>query len=330
MKIKLAILGATGTVGQKAIKMLENHPLFEVSELVASDKNIGKDFGEVCNWREEGEIPTRLCQTKLIDYRQVTAPYAISSLPSEIALEAEPYLAEKGIHVVSNASTFRRDPVVPLLIPEINGDHLELIKKQKTKGKLITNPNCSTVFLALGLAPLLSFGPIEQVSVVTLQALSGAGYPGVPSLDILGNIVPNIGGEEEKIEWEINRILGQVEKRNGLLVTAHVNRVPVLNGHTVVMHVTFKNPVKVEDVEKKLKLLASEQPQLYAYYSGEFRPQPLKDISAYDQRAHLGRLKQGANDRTIGLLSMGHNLVRGAAGAAILNLELLHRTLTQR
>lgn len=329
MKINIAILGATGTVGQKAIKMLENHPLFQVSELVASDKNNGRKFADVCHWREEGEIPERLKNSKLLDYREVTAPYAISSLPAEIALEAEPYLTKKGIHVVSNASAFRRDPLVPLLIPEINSTHLSLLTKQQTAGKLITNPNCSTVFLALGLAPLLSLGEIEQVSVVTLQALSGAGYPGVPSMDILGNIVPNIGGEEEKIEWEINKILGTAEKLNQLAVTAHVNRVPVIHGHTVVMHVTYRNSVSVETVQEMFEKLSLERPELYRFYTESFRPQPLKDITSYDQRAHIGRIKQGANDRTIGLLSMGHNLVRGAAGAAILNLELLHQYLNK-
>lgn len=327
MKINIAILGATGTVGQKAIKMLENHPLFQVTELVASEKSTGKFYKEACLWREEGDIPERLKNTKLIDYRDVSCAYAISSLPTEIALEAEPYLANKGVHIVSNAAAFRRDSKVPLLIPEINSDHLSLIHKQNTSGKMITNPNCSTVFLALGLAPLLKFGNITHVHVVTLQALSGAGHPGVPSLDILGNIIPNIGGEEEKIEWEIKKILGDAEKALQIPVTAHVNRVPVLHGHTVVIHVSYDKDVSVEEIKKEFCQLAKNQPELYAVYDEEFRPQPLKDITAYDQRAHIGRFKQGGDSKTIGLLSMGHNLVRGAAGAAILNLELLHKTL---
>lgn len=317
-KIEIALLGATGTVGQKVLKMLESHPFITVKELVASERSAGKEYEQACEWREAGEIPANIKGMKLLNYTEVTCKYAISSLPADIAKVAEMHLATNGTHVVSNASSYRRDPVVPLIIPEINGDHIELTKKQETEGKIITNPNCSTVFLALGLKPLLELGNIKNISVVTLQALSGAGYPGVPSMDVIGNTVPNIGGEEEKIEWEANKILG-----TKLNITAHVNRVPVSHGHTVCIHAFYENDVDVEKVIEKFKSLEDKMPELYKLHTNEFRPQPLKDVTNFDQRAHIGRIKQGGDKSIVGLISLGHNLVRGAAGAAILNLEHL-------
>ncbi|MCB9062662.1 MAG: aspartate-semialdehyde dehydrogenase [Halobacteriovoraceae bacterium] len=328
-KISIAVLGATGTVGQKLLAMLENHPLFQVTQLVASDKNIGKRYVDACDWRETAQMPTIYQNMMLESYEDITAKYAVSSLPSDIAKIAEPYLAQKGIHVVSNASTFRMDKNTPLIIPEINPSHLELIGNQKTPGKIITNPNCATVFLTLALRPLLDLGKINFLSVVTLQALSGAGYPGVSSMDILGNIIPYIGNEEDKIETEALKILGTPNECIDLKIITHVNRVPVLHGHTVAMHVVFEEEVKEEKVIEKFSELQEKFPELYKLYLDPFRPQPLKDITQYDQRAHVGRIKQGPDLKTIGLISMGHNLVRGAAGAAILNLELLHNHLTE-
>lgn len=327
MKKRIAILGATGTVGQKAIKLLEDHPNFEVTELVASDRSTGKIYGEIVDWRESSEIPSYVKNIKLIDHGEVTADYALSALPSDVAKSTEIKLAEKGVHVISNASAYRMDPNVPLLIPEINPGHLKLVDKQKTKGKIITNPNCATVFLALGLFPLMSLGHINHVSVITLQGLSGAGFPGVASLDIVGNTIPNISGEEEKVETESAKILGAIDCPADFQITAHVNRVPVISGHTVGMHVFFDQDVSAAQVKQAFEAKRTEFPELYRLYDNPFRPQPAKDISWNDQRAHIGRIKQGGSPNVVGLVSMGHNLVRGAAGAAILNLELFDRYL---
>lgn len=327
MKKTVAVLGATGTVGQKIIKMLENHPHFEITEIAASERSVGKKYKEI-NWREPGgECPNNIQEMKLIPLKDVTAQYALSALPSDVAAEIEPYLASKGTHVISNASTFRMDKQTPLVIPEINSHHFELTEKQSTPGKLVTNPNCSTVFVTLGLLPIFKLAPLKAISIVTLQAISGAGYPGISSMDILGNIVPNIGGEEEKIENEAQKILGEIEKPLDTLITAHVHRVPVVHGHTVAMHLYYESPISVEQVKASYKDYQSKYPELYKLYEDEFSPQPLRDIHHFDQRAHIGRIKQGASDNIIGLVSMGHNLVRGAAGAAILNMEAFDKYL---
>jgi aspartate-semialdehyde dehydrogenase len=329
-KIGVAVLGATGTVGQKMICMLENHPLFEVAELAASEASDGKIYGDLVLWREADALPARIAKLPMKNLKDVTALYAISGLPADTAKEIEPFLANRGTHVVSNASAFRMEKNVPLLIPEINAAHLSLLNDQKTKGKIITNPNCSTVFLVMALAPLMELGTIEHVSVVTLQAISGAGYPGVSSMDILGNIIPFIGQEEEKIETEAKKILGTAQQWNeNFSVTCHVHRVPVMHGHTVATHVMFKEKIKPEQVHQVYQKWNQKYPELFKVHTSKDRPQPLKDITNYDQRCHIGRIKQGDRDNIIGLVSQGHNLVRGAAGAALLNLELLHRFLNR-
>lgn len=328
MKTPIAVLGATGTVGQKILAMLENHPHFEVAELSASERSNGKLYSEACNWRESADMPEIYSAIKLKPHTEITSPFALSALPSDQAKIIEKDLAKKGIHVVSNASTFRMDPSVPLCIPELNGDHLSLVNNQADPGKIITNPNCATVFITLGLKPLMAMGEIERVSLVTLQAISGAGYPGVSSNDILGNIIPNIHTEEEKIEEETKKILGSAESPANFPITVHVHRVPVSHGHTVAMHVTFKKSVNATSVEALFRELAANQPELYKLHTAWDRPQPLRDITPFDQRAHIGRIKQGGDERTIGLLSMGHNLVRGAAGAALVNLEAARELLS--
>lgn len=329
-KISVAVLGATGTVGQKILAMLENHPIFQVTQILSSQRNIGRKYADVCHWRETAEMPEIYHELILESSDKIQTKFAISSLPSDAAAVIEPELCARGIHVISNASTFRMDEQTPLIIPEINGHHIELIDQQKTPGKLITNPNCATVFLAMALHQLTQFAPIEYVNVVTLQALSGAGYPGVSSMDIMGNIIPYISNEEDKIETEAKKILGEVTRPLDLNIMTHVNRVPVLHGHTVAMHVTFEKDVNINAIEEHFQTLAKEKPELYQFYTDQTRPQPLKDITHYDQRAHIGRLKQGSEKNRVGLISMGHNLVRGAAGAAILNLELMQQYIAEK
>ena len=223
--------------------------------------------------------------------------------------------------VFSNASAFRMDPRVPLLIPEVNRTHLELLHLQETQGKIVTYPNCSTVFLASALAPLARIATIESVSVVTLQALSGAGYPGVPCFDLLGNIIPHIQGEEDKIKEEVKKILGQPGCAADFRVTVHVHRVPVLHGHTVAAHVRFQREVSVKEALEAIRSYQSRFPNFLELHLEQDRPQPARDLHPHDNRVHIGRLKQDDDPRTIGLIALGHNLVRGAAGAAIKNME---------
>ena len=210
--IPVAILGATGAVGQKLITMVQQHPSFELGELAASKQSQGRLYREASPWREEvplsPDLEKKLSTMTVCSPSQVKSPFALSSLPSPEAQEIEPLLASQGIHVLSNASALRMDPQVPLLIPEINRDHIELIKKQKTPGKIVTNPNCAAVFICLAIAPLRELGCLQHVSLTTLQGVSGAGYNGVSSMDILGNIIPYIDNEEDKIEEETKKILG--------------------------------------------------------------------------------------------------------------------------
>lgn len=323
MKTAIAILGATGVVGQKMIAMLGQFPEFEIAELVASPQNAGKKYSDACTWREFSPLPPQYSNMVLKNPIEITSTFVLSALPSDLAAEIEPMLAAKGHWVISNASTFRMHREVPLIIPEINPHHLRLIERQTTPGKIITNPNCSTVFLTMGLHPLRELGDIESVSVVTLQALSGAGYPGVSALDALGNIIPFINQEEDKIENESQKILGDLDLPASFGATVHVHRVPVLHGHTVAMHVSFKQDVRVEQAYTTFARLEKQLPEAYKLHTQNDRPQPARDLSDFDNRTHIGRLKQGHNNKTIGLIAMGHNLVRGAAGAAIANLQLV-------
>ncbi len=322
MAISIAILGATGTVGQKLIALLTNNKKFRITELVASEQKAGQIFGEVCDWREPFmPMPDEVASMQLMDASNLKADFVASCLPSDIAANIEPMLANQGKIVFSNASTFRMTPNVPLLIPEINKSHLSLLKNQDTSGKIITNPNCSAVGATLGLAPLMELGEIEHISVATLQSVSGAGYPGVPSLDILSNTIPHIPDEANKITEETKRILGTPISSASFAVTTHVHRVPVLYGHTVTLHVTFKNSVTRNDALSAYSKWNERYPGLYILHEKNGRPQSTKDLAHNDMRAHIGHLCQGDLPNVIGLVSLTHNLVRGAAGAVITNME---------
>jgi aspartate-semialdehyde dehydrogenase len=319
-KFPVAILGATGPVGQKVISLLENHPRFYVAEVAASEGRVGKRYGDVVAWKNEYPLPRNVAELNLRPLLEVESPYVISALPAEVAREVEPALAARGRIVSSNASAFRMEANVPLLIPEVNGSHLSLLERQTGTGKIITNPNCSTVFLTSALRPLMDLGAFEHVSVVTMQALSGAGYPGVASFDLLGNVIPHIGGEEAKIEEETKRILGTPDTPAPFSLTVHVHRVPVVHGHTIAAHVRFRHPVSVERARAAFLDWQERRPELIRFHEEIDRPQPARDLSPHEMRVHVGRLKAGGDPHVIGLISLGHNLVRGAAGAAIANL----------
>jgi aspartate-semialdehyde dehydrogenase len=337
----VAVLGATGTVGQRFIQLLEHHPWFEVTEVLASDQSAGKSYAEALGsrWKLPSSIPAavaRLTVKKPGD--SLRSKILFSSLDASVAGEVETHYANAGHFVSSNARNHRMAPDVPLVIPEVNRDHFALLDRQRsTGGGIVTNPNCSTIVLAMALAPLhRSFG-IEQVIVTTFQATSGAGYPGVPSLDILGNVVPYIAGEEEKMESETQKILGRLGAKGiepaDFAISAQCHRVAVLDGHLEAISVKFsRRPTRkqllaaFEAFRPLAKLSLPSAPEAPVVVREEHdRPQPRLDADrAGGMGVTLGRL------RPCGVLdwkfdALGHNVVRGAAGAAILNGEILAR-----
>lgn len=334
-KIAVAVLGATGTVGQKFISLLVDHPFFEVKELVASPRSAGNPYKDVCSWKQDIFIPTNLQQmiVKSTD-DTLESPILFSGMDSSVAGPIEENYAHAGHIVISNSKNHRMDSDVPLIIPEINPDHFELVQKQPYKGGIITNSNCSTMFLTMALAPLYKTIGIEAVAVTTLQAITGAGYPGVPSMDILGNVVPYIGGEEDKMETEPQKILGKLEG-NAVIpatinISAHCNRVPVFDGHLETLSIKFKRKTSVEEVKglmdsfrgvpQDLKLpFAPEKPILVMEEPD--RPQPARDVwKNKGMSTCVGRIRE-CPVMDIKMVILGHNTVRGAAGAAILNAE---------
>jgi aspartate-semialdehyde dehydrogenase len=336
--ISVAVLGATGTVGQKFVRLLEGHPYFEVTELVASQRSAGRPYREVCNWKQDTRIPERQAEmtVKSLD-DPLQSGLLFSGLDSSVAGEAEVAYAEKGHMVVSNSKNHRMDPDVPLVIPEINSEHLALLKQQRYSGGIVTNPNCSTMFLAMALAPLHRQFTVESVQTTTMQAISGAGYPGVASMDILGNVIPYIKSEEEKMEAETGKILGDWGEGSvtpaPFPVSAQCNRVPVYDGHTETVSVKLAESVTPDHAAQALRAfrgtpqerqLPSAPAQPLLVLDGADRPQPILDLWAGDgMAAVVGRIRS-CPVTTIRMVVMGHNTVRGAAGAAILNAEALH------
>src|SRR5258705_1188850 len=331
-------------VGQRFIQLLADHPQFEITGLAASDRSQGKRYDEACAWRLIGEMPFAIKSMTVAAPRPpLDCDLVFSSLPGEIARESEGSFAAKGYPVISNSSAYRMDEDVPLLIPEVNHEHLGLLERQRAQnssgGFIVTNPNCSTIMLALALAPLhIAFG-VDSVVATTMQALSGAGYPGVASLDILDNVLPFIGGEEEKIESETIKILGRmVDTRIELApmaVSAQCHRVNVSDGHMAAVRVKLRNKVRIEEIREVLNSFKS-LPQELGLHSAPHqpvvvrdeadRPQPKLDRDAGDgMTITIGRLMpDSVLDYRFVVLS--HNTIRGAAGAAILNAELLIAT----
>ncbi len=341
MKIPVGILGATGAVGQRFIQLLENHPWFEVAEVAASDRSAGKSYAEACTWRLAGAPPAA---TARLTVTTTDAPFRsrllFSGLDSSVAGEVETALASKGHAVVSNSRNHRMDADVPLLIPEVNAGHLDALAGQRKRtggGYIVTNPNCSVVGLAMALAPLSRAFAIEDVHVVTLQALSGAGYPGVPSMDVADNVVPYIGGgEEEKIEAEPRKILGAFKNAAfvpaDFPIAASVHRVAVSDGHTMAIFVRFAKDVDPAAAAAALASFKGEPQELKLPFApvkaihvleGNDRPQPRLDRDRENGMAvSVGRVRANG-PRGLKLEALVHNTIRGAAGAAILNGELL-------
>ena len=346
---RVGILGATGMVGQRFIQLLSNHPWFEIAWLAASDRSAGKRYDEACRWKLDTPLPRRIAAMTLMPNVPEGTPAGelpkiiFAALDSSVAYELEPKFAAAGCAVISNSSAFRMTADVPLVVPEVNADHLAMIEGQSWRkesgGYIVTNPNCSAIGLVLALKPIEEKFGIEKIFVSTMQAVSGAGYPGVASLDILGNVVPFIKNEEEKLQEEVAKLLGTLAgdhiEMQGATVSAHCNRVAVEDGHTECVSLKLTRPATYEQM---LEAWSEFQP-LKGIHEGMNLPsapdQPVEFEDAVDRpQPRLDRMRGNGMASTVGRLRpcslfdwkfvvLSHNTIRGAAGAAILNAEIL-------
>ncbi|MCS6903370.1 MAG: aspartate-semialdehyde dehydrogenase, partial [Candidatus Bipolaricaulota bacterium] len=335
------ILGATGTVGQRFVQLLAEHPWFEVTALAASERSAGRTYQEAVRWKLDSPIPDKIARMPVLDPKpNLDCSIVFSALDSSVAGPIEEEFARAGYAVFSNAKNHRMDDDVPILIPEVNPDHLELIELQRAqrrwKGFIVTNGNCSTITLCLALAPLERDFGIESVLVTTMQAVSGAGYPGVPSLDILGNLIPHIDGEEEKIERETKKIFGTLRNQkiepHPMVVSATTTRVAVLDGHSESVSVKLRQKASLSEIQESLRNYSS-LPQELKLPSAPARPivlreEPDRPQPRLDAHAEKGMATVVGRVRNCSVLDykfviLGHNTLRGAAGAALLDAELL-------
>lgn len=340
----VAVLGATGAVGQAFIRLLEGHPWFDLVEVAASERSVGKSYRDAARWLE-GTLPSTVGALTVApcDPQAVRAPIVFSALDSGVAGEVEAAFAAAGRLVLSNAKNYRMASDVPLVIPEVNGDHLALLAHQRLHrgwpGGIVTNANCAVTVAAMALAPLHAAYGVRKVFISTMQAVSGAGYPGVPSLDILGNVIPYIGDEEPKIETEITKLLGVFAQDHiipaDIVASAHANRVPVEHGHTACISVAFDRRPTPEEALHTLRtwtgvpavrgLPSAPSPALIVRDEPD-RPQPRRDgPSGNGMAVTIGRVRVDPLF-DLRLVAMAHNVVRGAAGGSILNAELLVAT----
>jgi aspartate-semialdehyde dehydrogenase len=338
-RLEVGVLGATGMVGQQFVARLANHPWFKLTWLAASERSLGKTYEMAAPWRLATPMPAAVRHMEVNACVPGHGPKVVfSALDAAAADTLEVQFAHAGHIVLSNARSHRMDPLVPLLIPEVNADHLSLLADQRRHrgwtGAIVTNPNCATIVLAMALAPLRLFS-ISRVIVTTMQAVSGAGYPGVPSLDIIGNVIPFIGGgEEEKIETETLKILGADGGRAPYpaIVSAQVNRVPVIDGHSMTVSVQLDTKPTVDEVvaalrafsgrPQELKLPTAPEPAIVVMDEPN-RPQPRLDADLGAGMAiSVGRVRP-CPVQSIKFVALGHNTIRGAAGASILNAELM-------
>jgi aspartate-semialdehyde dehydrogenase len=339
--ISVGILGATGMVGQQFVSLLANHPWFRVAWLGASQRSEGKPYREAAAWRLSTRLPDDVANMVVDNASPGRAPKLLfSGLDAAVAGDIEAAFAKAGHVVVSNARNYRMESNVPLLIPEVNADHLALLSAQAASrqwsGRIVTNPNCSTIVISMALAPLRQFG-LSAMTVTTLQAISGAGYPGVASWDILGNVIPFIGGEEEKIESETQKILGCLAgdhiERHPVVISAQTTRVGVQNGHTASISVRLDQRPPLEAIVEAWRSFKGKPQQLglpsapatpIEYLTEPNRPQPTLDVGrGKGMTVSIGRLR-ACPVLDYKFIALGHNTIRGAAGAAILNAELMH------
>jgi aspartate-semialdehyde dehydrogenase len=334
LMINVGVLGATGAVGQRFVEQLSNHPWFNLSTIAASERSAGKPYEKVVKWRLESPFPENVGKLKIVP----TSPKAMkdvdlvfSALPAEIATDVEKEFADAGIAVCSNASSHRMLPDIPLVVPEVNPEHLGLIDVQKDAGRdgfIVTNPNCSTIMMVTALAPLRSF-KFTDIRVSTMQAISGAGFEGVAAMAIYDNVIPYIGKEEEKMETETLKIMGTLKGKKVVdapfRVSASCHRVPVIDGHTMAIWADIKEPVEklqkaFRDYKPPIKGLPTQPKESVHFFEEENdRPQPRLDrMRGNGMTVSVGRLREG-----IRFVAMGHNTIRGAAGASVMNAELI-------
>ncbi len=336
-KIRTGVLGATGNVGQRFIEMLNNHPWFELTSLAASDRSAGKRYGDAANWKLESKIPEEMADMTVmpVDPKKVDADIVFSALPAELARTVEPEFAKAGFAVASNASALRMVKDIPLVIPEVNPEHLGLIdiqqENRKWDGYVVTNPNCTTIMMTVTLKPLMKFG-IERIYMASMQAISGAGYDGIASMAILDNVIPYIEKEEEKVETETRKLLGEFDGSEVVdaqfRVSASCHRVMVMDGHTEAVWAEMADNPSPEDVKEAfmsfdpgLSDLPTEPNPVIQVKEEKDRPQPRMDRNiGGGMTVSVGRIRPG-----IRYICMGHNTIRGAAGASVLNAELLKK-----
>ncbi len=335
--MKAAILGATGLVGQRFVQLLNDHSWFEITALTGSERSAGMRYGEAVSWRMETELKERIAEltVKPSDPKEVDADVVFSALPADQALGTEEAFANAGYPVVSNASAHRMDSDIPLMNPEANFNHLTLIEEQRRKrhwdGAIVTNPNCTSAVLTLSLKPIYDTFGVKNVVMSSMQAVSGAGYPGVASLDIIDNIIPFIREEEEKVQRESKKILGNVGRSAEFNVSASCHRVPVIDGHTEAVFVQTGKPATPEQVAEcmaefsaepqKLKLpTAPERPIIVR--PEQDRPQPRFDRNeGRGMSVVVGRVRRDPVFDGVKFIALGHNTIRGAAGCAVLIAE---------
>lgn len=344
-RVRVAVLGATGSVGQRFVQLLEGHPWFELVALTGSERREGQEYGTTCRWVLAEEMPREAAGMKVLAtdpevLREQGVELVFSALPSDIAKVEEPRFAQAGIGVCTNAGAFRREADVPILLPEINADHARVVEVQRKNrgwdGFIVTNPNCTSTGMTIALRALLDSFGVDKVFAVSLQATSGAGYPGVPSLDIVDNVIPGIAGEEGKVEWEPRKMLGK-RTSNGFeladfQISAHTNRVPVIDGHVVCLSVGLRKKADVSEVEKALTdyqapgecdgLPSMPQPVIVVRHEGD-RPQPRLDrMTGKGMATVVGRVREDPIF-DVRFVVLSHNTIRGAAGGSLLNAELL-------
>ena len=347
--VNVGILGATGMVGQRFIQLLADHPEFEITALTASQRSAGKRYEDAVTWHLDTGIPESVKDITVVDTDPAEVKdveIVFSALPTDTAAVVEPKFAAAGMKVASNASAMRMEPDVPLVIPEVNPDHLELIETQQKNrgwdGFIVTNPNCSTIALTLTLKPLYDQFNIKRVYVSTMQAVSGAGYNGVPSMAIVDNLVPFIGGEEEKMESETLHLLGEYDGESvvpaNFGLSASCNRVAVLDGHTEAVFIEMEDDFELDEIRESFTSFRG-MPQKLGLHSApgapvvireeENRPQPRMDRNAGNGMAvSVGRIrKDDVFSNSLKYILVGHNTIRGAAGASILNAELINEIM---
>jgi aspartate-semialdehyde dehydrogenase len=339
--VNVAVLGATGMVGQRFISLLQGHPWFQIRAITGSERTAGKTYGEACRWVLDTPMPAAIREMPVLPSdAELDAPLIFSALPSNVAGPLEERLAQAGHIVCSNASNHRMAPDVPLLVPEVNPDHLELIAVQRRRrgwrGAIITNPNCTSTPLVMALRPLIDAFGVRTVLMVSLQALSGAGYPGIPSYDAIDNAIPYIGGEEPKVESEPQKMLGTL--RDGEIEpatfrsSAHCNRVPLLEGHLICVSVSLERTVTPSTVAEAMREFRAAPQELslpsapanpIVLRSEDDRPQPRRDRDVEKGMATVVGRVRDCPLFDVKFVAMAHNTIRGAAGGSLLNAELM-------